>query len=227
MSEKLLIVEDDKKLNDGIRLALKNDSYFFYQCQTLQEAREILKKEDITLVLLDVNLPDGNGIDFVREIRKNSQVPIILLTVNNMEVDIVTGLEAGANDYITKPFSLMVLRARVSVQLRNKDAVVKNSMEFDGFEFYFDKMEFFKNGELIELSKTEQKLLKVLCENRGKVVKREYLIDEVWQGDTEFVDAHALTVAVKRLRDKLEDDTQKPEYVKTVYGIGYTWAVNG
>ena len=163
---------------------------------------------------------------FVREIRKNSQVPIILLTVNNMEVDIVTGLDAGANDYITKPFSLMVLRARVSVQLRNKDAVVKNSMEFDGFEFYFDKMEFFKNGELIELSKTEQKLLKVLCENRGKVVKREYLIDEVWQGDTEFVDAHALTVAVKRLRDKLEDDTQKPKYIKTVYGIGYTWAVN-
>ena len=122
MSEKLLIVEDDKKLNDGIRLALKDDAYFFYQCQTLQEAREILKKEDITLVLLDVNLPDGNGIDFVREIRKNSQVPIILLTVNNMEVDIVTGLEAGANDYITKPFSLMVLRARVSVQLRNKEA---------------------------------------------------------------------------------------------------------
>ena len=109
MSEKLLIVEDDKKLNDGIRLALKNDAYFFYQCRTLQEAREILKKEDITLLLLDVNLPDGNGIDFVREIRKNSQVPIILLTVNNMEVDIVTGLEAGANDYITKPFSLMDL----------------------------------------------------------------------------------------------------------------------
>ena len=225
MSEKLLIVEDDKKLNDGICLALKNDSYFFYQCRTLQEAREILKKEDITLVLLDVNLPDGNGIDFVREIRKNSQVPIILLTVNNMEVDIVTGLEAGANDYITKPFSLMVLRARVSVQLRNKEAATKNSMELNEFEFYFDKMEFFKDGEPIELSKTEQKLLRVLCENRGKVLKREYLIDEVWQGDTEFVDAHALTVAIKRLRDKLEDDVQKPKYIKTVYGIGYIWAV--
>ena len=136
MSEKLLIVEDDKKLNDGIRLALKNDAYFFYQCRTLQEAREILKKEDITLVLLDVNLPDGNGIDFVREIRKNSQVPIILLTVNNMEVDIVTGLEAGANDYITKPFSLMVLRARVSVQLRNKEAkqILINTL---GTAFFF------------------------------------------------------------------------------------------
>ena len=187
MSEKLLIVEDDKKLNDGIRLALKNDAYFFYQCRTLQEAREILKKEDITLVLLDVNLPDGNGIDFVREIRKNSQVPIILLTVNNMEVDIVTGLEAGANDYITKPFSLMVLRARVSVQLRNKEAAAKNSMELDGFEFYFDKMEFFKDGEPIELSKTEQKLLRVLCENRGKVLKREYLIATILE-QTEKLD---------------------------------------
>ena len=225
MSNKLLIVEDDKKLNDGICLALKNESYFFYQCRTLQEARKTLEKEDIVLVLLDVNLPDGSGIDFVKEIRKNSQVPIILLTVNNMEVDIVTGLEAGANDYITKPFSLMVLRARVAVQLRSKKTAGKDFMTFDGFEFYFDRMEFYKEGKVIELSKTEQKLLRVLCENRGRVLKREYLIDEVWQGDTEFVDAHALTVAVKRLRDKLEDDIQKPRYIKTVYGIGYTWAV--
>ena len=154
-------------------------------------------------------------------------MPIILLTVNNMEVDIVTGLEAGANDYITKPFSLMVLRARVSVQLRNKEAAAKNSMELDGFEFYFDKWNFSKMENLLNLVRQNKMLLRVLCENRGKVLKREYLIDEVWQGDTEFVDAHALTVAVKRLRDKLEDDTQKPEYVKTVYGIGYTWAVNG
>lgn len=225
MGEKILIVEDDKKLNDGIRLALKNDSYIFYQCRTLQEAREAMHMDEMALVLLDVNLPDGNGIDFVKEIRKNSQVPIILLTVNNMEVDIVTGLDAGANDYITKPFSLMVLRARVAVQLRNKETTAGDSVKIDGFEFCFDKMEFFKNGELVELSKTEQKLLRLLCENRGKVLKREYLIDEVWQGDTEFVDAHALTVAVKRLRDKLEDDVQNPKYIRTVYGIGYTWAV--
>ena len=162
MSEKLLIVEDDNKLNDGIRLALKNDAYFFYQCRTLQEAREILKKEDITLVLLDVNLPDGNGIAFVRELRKNSQVSIILLTVNNMEVDIVTGLEVGGNDYITKQFSVMVVGGRVSVQVRNKEAAAKNSMELDGFEYYYDKKEFFKDGEPIERSKTEQKLLRVL-----------------------------------------------------------------
>ena len=145
MSEKLLIVEDDKKLNDGIRLALKNDAYFFYQCRTLQEAREILKKEDITLVLLDVNLPDGNGIDFVREIRKNSQVSIILLTVNNMEVDIVTGLEAGANDYITKPFSLMVLRARVcSLEIKRQQLkILWSLMDLSSIsiKWNFSKME--------------------------------------------------------------------------------------
>ena len=119
--ERLLIVEDDKKLNDGMCLALKNDAYTFYQCQTLEESRKILKEEQVSLILLDVNLPDGNGIDFVEEIRQSSQVPIILITVNNMELDIVTGLEAGANDYITKPFSLMILRARVGVQLRSKE----------------------------------------------------------------------------------------------------------
>ena len=127
MGEKLLIVEDDKKLNDGIRLALKNDAYFFYQCRTLQEAREILKREDITLVLLDVNLPDGNGLDFVREIKKNNQVPIILLTVNNMEEGIVAELKSGANDCITKPFRVIVLRARASVLLRDKERTIKLS----------------------------------------------------------------------------------------------------
>lgn len=121
------------------------------------------------MVLLDVNLPDGNGIDFVREIRKNSQVPIILLTVNNMEVDIVTGLEAGANDYITKPFSLMVLRARVSVQLRNKEAAAKNSMELDGFEFYFDKMEFSKMENLLNLVRQIKSSLECCVKQRKSI----------------------------------------------------------
>ena len=168
MSEKLLIVEDDKKLNDGIRLALKNDDYFFYQCRTLQEAREILKKEDITLVLLDVNLPDGNGIDFVREIRKNSQVPIILLTVNNMEVDIVTGLEAGANDYITKPFSLMVLRARVSVQLRNKEAAAKILWSLMDLSSISIKWNFSKMENLLNLVRQNKSSLECCVKTEEK-----------------------------------------------------------
>ena len=221
----ILIVEDDEKLNNGIRLALKNESYTFSQCRTLKDAREVLRTRKVALILLDVNLPDGNGIDFVREVRAKSQTPVPLITVNNMELDIVTGLEAGANDYITKPFSLMVLRARVAVWLREREEGKKSRVQIDGFDFDFDRMEFYRDRQAVELSKTEQKLLRLLCENRGATLKRSYLIDSVWQGETEFVDEHALTVAVKRLRDKLEADSKNPDYIKTVYGIGYTWAV--
>ena len=117
----IMIVEDDKKMNEGIQLALRQDDYIFTSCRTLSEAEKALRQHRIDLILLDVNLPDGSGIDFVTKIRKMYQMPVILLTVNNMELDIVMGLEAGADDYITKPFSLMVLRARVQVQLRGKD----------------------------------------------------------------------------------------------------------
>lgn len=223
MSTHIFIIEDDAKLNDGIRFALGGQGQLFTQCRTLEQARAALGQTAADLILLDVNLPDGNGMDFVREIRRSSDVPIILLTVNNMEMDIVTGLESGANDYITKPFSLAVLRARVAVQLRQRES--REHVRIDGFEFDFGSMEFKKDGVYIELSKTEQRLLRLLCENRGRVIERGRLIDSVWQGDTEFVDEHALTVTIKRLRDKLEDDSKAPRYIKTVYGIGYTWAV--
>lgn len=222
MTKNILIIEDDKKLNDGIRLALGGEDYWFEQCRLLSEARALLRKIRTDLILLDVNLPDGNGIDFLREIRRSSQVPVILITVNNMELDIVTGLDAGANDYITKPFSLMVLRARVSVWLR--DLPQRSGILSQGsYRFDFEKMTFSKDGRPVELSKTEQKLLRLLCENRGATLKRSYLIDRVWQGETEFVDEHALTVAIKCLRDKLEDDPKQPKCIKTVYGIGYSW----
>ena len=227
MGKRALVVDDEKLIVKGIRFSLEQDGMEVDCAFDGEEALEYAKNNQYDIVLLDIMLPKLTGFEVCQQIREFSNVPIIMLTAKGDDMDKILGLEYGADDYITKPFSLMVLRARVSVQLRNKEAAAKNSMELDGFEFYFDKMEFFKDGEPIELSKTEQKLLRVLCENRGKVLKREYLIDEVWQGDTEFVDAHALTVAIKRLRDKLEDDTQKPEYIKTVYGIGYTWAVNG
>ena len=223
----ILVVEDDRPIRNLIVTTLKTHDYKYLAAENGSSAILEASSHNPDIVLLDLGLPDLEGVEVIKKIRTWSNMPIIVISARSEDTDKIEALDAGADDYITKPFSLMVLRARVSVQLRNKEAAAKNSMELDGFEFYFDKMEFFKDGEPIELSKTEQKLLRVLCENRGKVLKREYLIDEVWQGDTEFVDAHALTVAVKRLRDKLEDDTQKPEYIKTVYGIGYSWAVNG
>ena len=216
--KKILIVEDDKKLNDGIRLALRNE-FFCIQALSIQAATEAYKEYEIDLILLDVNLPDGSGIDFMTEIRKKDTVPIILLTANKMEMDIVSGLELGANDYITKPFSLMVLRARVGVQLRNEKTSVgvyrRGELSFD-----FDKMEFRNGNNILEFSKIEQRLLRYLIENKGRSLSRGQLIDYVWQGDAEYVEDHALTVAINRLRNKMGEN---PECIKTVYGIGYTW----
>lgn len=221
----ILIVEDDKKLNDGIKLSLRKSGYSFLQCQTIKAAQELLTQNNIELILLDINLPDGNGLDFLKELRKKDNTPVIIITANNMELDIVMGLESGANDYITKPFSLMVLRARVEVQLRQHSILLSHQYCTDDFQFDFEKMIFIVRGVTIELSKTEQRLLRILISNRGATIKRSCLIDEIWNGDTEYVDEHALTVSAKRLRDKLEIDSKNPQYIKTVYGVGYTWAV--
>lgn len=225
MMRKLLLLEDDTALGEGIRLALKSGETEITLCRTLSEGRRALGQSAFDLLILDINLPDGSGLELLREVRKSSSVPVILLTANDMETDIVNGLESGADDYITKPFSLAVLRARVNAQLRRTTAGPSSLVEIDGFSFDFDRMEFRRNGQSIELSKTEQKLLRVLVENRGQTLTRAALVDRIWTDGAEYVDENALSVTVKRLRDKLEDVPSKPRYLKTVYGIGYTWAV--
>ncbi|KNZ43167.1 response regulator transcription factor [Acetobacterium bakii] len=223
--DKILIVEDNMALSNGIVLALKDDKYSFFQADTIAGAKGQMENQAFDLVILDINLPDGNGLALLAELRKDSLVPVIVLTANDMETDIVTGLELGADDYITKPFSLMVLRARVSTQLRKKKTGTPPIIQIDGFEFAFDRMAFAKNGIPIELSKTEQKLLKVLIENKGNIVSRADLVDRIWTDGAEYVDENALSVTVKRLRDKLEERPSAPRYIKTVYGIGYTWVM--
>lgn len=226
--KKIVIVEDDKTLSNGVAIALKNSDYIIYQAYTLREARDLLTQE-LDLVILDINLPDGNGLDFLCEVRKQSSLPIILLTANDMEFDIVTGLEMGADDYITKPFSLAVLRARVNTQLRkagvSSDSSSKECVVLEHFSFDFTNMIFRKREELIELSKTEQKLLRILVMNPGQTMRRADLVDRIWTDGAEYVDENALSVTIKRLRDKLEDIPSKPAYIKNVYGIGYVWAV--
>ena len=223
----ILLLEDDAALGQGIRYALENDGVQVELRTALAQAQDILPGRDFDLLILDVNLPDGSGLDLLRDVRRrHSRVPVILLTANDLETDIVVGLESGADDYITKPFSLAVLRARVNAQLRRGTPVRTASVELEGFSFDFEWMEFRKNGQLIELSKTEQRLLRVLTENRGRVLSRETLLERVWPGGGEYVEENALSVTVKRLRDKLEDTPSKPRFLRTVYGIGYTWAVN-
>lgn len=226
MKHSILIVEDDMALSRGIILALQNNEDTFSAAYTINEAKNIIKLNAFDLIILDINLPDGDGLELLADIRKTSNIPVILLTANDMEVDIVAGLEMGADDYITKPFSLMVLRARVNTQFR-KTMPKPTMVQIDDFTFDFDAMVFKKASRVIELSKTEHKLLHLLIENRGNTLTRDTLVDKIWTDGAEYVDENSLSVTVKRLRDKLEDLPSKPQYIKTMYGIGYSWVVRG
>ena len=220
--EQILIIEDDIALNKGLCKALTTDSRQLISCTDIRSAREQILCSLPSLILLDINLPDGSGLDFLKELKKGSDsIPVILLTANDTDLDIVNGLELGADDYITKPFSLAVLRARVNTQLRKKtSATVPNSVIIiDDYSFDFSTMEFSVRDNKVELSKTEQKLLRLLIENRGTVMSRSALVDRIWTDGAEYVEENALSVTVKRLRDKLEAH----QYIKTIYGIGYSW----
>ena len=217
--ENIFILEDDKALGRGIAMALETPECRFTLAQTCREAERTLQ-QPFSLLILDINLPDGNGIELLKELRQRGDcTPVILLTANDLELDEVTGLEAGADDYITKPFSLAVLRARVNAQLRRSASASQDRVSLDGFLFDFSRLEFSRDGISIELSKTEQRLLRLLVENRGRTLPRDLLLERVWDGG-EFVDENALSVAVRRLRAKLGDAP-----IKTVYGMGYTWEV--
>ncbi len=245
---KILIVEDDKTLNNGIAMTL--GGYEVVQAYNLTEARRLLGTDTVGLVLLDMNLPDGNGLEFCREFKRKSDVPVIFLTANDMEIDVVAGLESGASDYITKPFSLAILRARVAAVLRDRETSNRgedirpraqscgeenagqeyiigngstkrnNAWQYSDnvFDFDFEAMCFMAAGSKVELSKTEQKLLRLLVTNRGQTLRREFLLARIWPDGTEYVDANALSVTMRRLREKLPGIP-----VRTVYGIGYVW----
>lgn len=220
-NEQILIIEDDNELGRGLTAALKNDGKTVFCVSTLKDATDQLLVFRPSLILMDINLPDGNGLDFLTEVkRSDAEIPVIMLTANDTDDDIVRGLELGADDYMTKPFSLSVLRARVNAQLRrNGSRASEELFEVDGYVFDFVNMIFRKGEETFELSKTEQKILRILVANRGMTVKRELLIDKVWTDGADYVDENALSVSIKRLRDKLG----AKDNIKTVYGLGYSW----
>ena len=218
--QKILLLEDDLNLNRGIALLLSREGYEVRQVYTIKEAKEAFQKGDYALVISDITLPDGTGLDFGRMVRAGGDTYLIYLTALDQEIDIVNGYDTGADDYITKPFSLAVLRARVNAQLRRSVPVKQERIELNGFILDFTRMEFSKEGTIIDLSKTEQRLLRLLVENRGRTLPRELLLEKVWDGG-EFVDENALSVAVRRLRGKLGNAP-----IRTVYGVGYTWEVS-
>jgi len=228
----ILILEDDTALCSGIELALAAPGRQFVSCHNIYAAKSAVQISTPDLYILDINLPDGSGLDFCKELRASGYAaPVLMLTANDTELDMVTGLQSGADDYVTKPFSLAVLRARIDALLR-RAGISGVGSNFDtktacgGFAFDFETMRFEKNGQAIELSKTEARLLQILFANKGQTLPRERLLELIWQDGTEYVDENALSVAVRRLRAKLEDDPSNPQYIKTVHGIGYKWAVS-
>ena len=215
--KQLLLIEDDLTLGRGIALALADEER---QCQTagsLAEGRKVLSAGCWDLVILDLNLPDGSGLELLPWLRRQSNVPVLILTAKDLEQDQVRGLELGADDYVTKPFSLAVLRARVNSLLRRQTA--KGALILPPFSFDFEQMLFFRGETPLDLSKTEQRLLRLLVEHRGVAITRRQLLEQIWDGG-EFVDENALSVAMKRLCRKLGENP-----VKTVYGVGYLWEV--
>ena len=224
----ILIVEDEAEIVRFLALELEHEGYSVSSCMDGRAGLEKALSGDFDLILLDVMLPELNGMEVLRRLRKESAVPVILVTARDAVMEKVNGLDMGANDYITKPFSLAVLRARVNTQLRNRTAQMqkesaKNTQIWEGsiWKFDFTNMRFTVSGQEVELSKTEQKLLALLVQHAGMTVPRETLMDRIWTDGAVYVDENALSVAIKRLRDKL----QAKEQIRTVYGIGYIWEV--
>ena len=222
--EHILIVEDDPALGRGLVLALEGAARACTLASDCAGARKALAASSFALAIFDINLPDGSGLTLLEETRAAGGPPVLLLTANDLETDIVTGLTLGADDYITKPFSLAVLRARVDAALRRNSpapAPAPAVFEQDGFRFDFARLDFTADGRPLQLSQTEQRLLRLLVENRGHTLPRDTLLDRIWTDGAEYVDENALSVTVGRLRRKLGKNAP----IKTVYGVGYSWAM--
>ncbi len=221
--QNILLIEDDKSLNRGIRFKLSKEGYGVFSCQSITEARQILKEQSIDLVILDVILPDGNGFDFCQEMRKHSNTLLIFLSACDEEVDIVAGLDMGGDDYMTKPFSLTVLMSKINALLRRNTALASGKLVSKDLTFYPETMKVYKKNIEILLSKTELKLLSYFMNHPQKMITKEQLLAEIWDIDGLFVDPNTAAVNVRRLREKIEDNPANPGYIQTIRGIGYIW----
>lgn len=216
----IFLLEDDKILSKGILIALQKDGHIVTAAYGFMEAIQQYQKQKYDLFLLDINLPDGNGINFCRRIRETSEIPVLFLTANDTEEDMLEGFGVGCDDYIPKPFSIEVLRKKVQVILK-RTIGDHARIRYKNLEVDTDKCLVLLKGEEVHLTSTEYKLLSYLMQNRGKVVTRGMILENLWDIDGNFVDDNTVRVNIKRLRQKLNDETQ--EYIVTVFGMGYTF----
>lgn len=213
--QKILVIEDDNILAEGVKMALEKEGYTVDIANLLKDGEEMLFIKQYHLLILDITLPDGNGLVFLRKKSKEIDIPILVLTAKDTENDEIAGLEAGADDYITKPFGIGILRARIKTLLKRKQ--IKDVYQFGELVLDFHKKQYTNKGCEIRLSKAEQELLFVLASHPGQTFTRDFLINNTWDNE-DSVDENTLTVAIGRLRGKLGGGL-----IETIYGIGYKW----
>ena len=225
--QRILLVEDDETLVMGIKYSLKNEGYQVDSATTVASAKESIDERAYDLIILDVGLPDGNGFDLCHYIRTDKATPIIFLTAQDEEVDVVIGLEIGADDYITKPFRIKELISRIKAVIRRADpSPVGKSLGSKGIKVNLIESKVYLKGELVQLTPSEYKLLLILMNHPHQALSRMEILESLWDVEGEFVDDNSLSVYIRRLRQKIEEDSSKPLYVITVRGIGYRWDVD-
>lgn len=223
--KRILFVEDDLSLISGLSFALNKQGYDVAVARTSLEAQQLWTDDTYDLVLLDVSLPDGSGYDLCRTIRQTSKVPIIFLTAADEETDIIMGLDMGGDDYITKPFKLAVFLSRVNALLRRSEAFsgTDTVQHSNGITLQRLTHEVYKNGTRIDLTATEYKLLCFFLENPNVVLSPEQILSRLWDHEENYIDNSTLTVYIRRLRTKIEDDPANPQKIVTVRRLGYKW----
>ena len=222
---RILLIEDDESLALGIEYSLMEEGYQVLRGGTVEEGKCIFEEGIFDLVLLDINLPDGTGYEICKYIKSKSEVPVIFLTALDEEVNVVLGLDMGGDDYITKPFRVRELLSRIKAVIRrSKKAVVESKLFKSGdIEINTSTAEIMKKGEKINLTAQEYRLLLIFINNAKEVLSKEKLLNEIFEGEGAYVDENTLSVYVKRLREKLEDERSSPKYIITKRGLGYKW----
>ncbi|WP_226669679.1 response regulator transcription factor [Metabacillus litoralis] len=224
---KILLVEDDKTIAMGLDYSLKQEEYETIVCYNVEEAKKVinLQLNELDLCLFDLSLPDGSGYELCELVKKTSDKPVIFLTALDDEVNVVMGLDMGADDYITKPFRVRELLSRIKSVLRRyhkqPTTQVKNIIEIQNIRINTLEGKVYKNGEEMLLTALEYRLLLIFANHVGQILTRTQLLDRIWDVAGDFVNDNTLTVYIKRLREKLEDDPQSPSLIKTVRGMGY------
>lgn len=221
----VLMIEDDSTIAFGVKYALEQEGFNIDICKDLESGRQNINDKEYNIILLDVMLPDGNGYEFCKEIRQTLDTPIIFLTACDEEVNIVTGLDIGGDDYLTKPFRVRELISRMNAVLRRKGNNNENKkvVKFGDLSINTLEARVYKKGEEIFLTSVEYKLLLILIQNKNVVLSRTKILEKLWDVTYDFVNDNTLTVYIKRLREKIEDDSTNPKYILTVRGVGYKW----